>query len=58
MPEEQYVWADGQWRGLTVNREITAISDRTRQMIARAQVSLPKLVAAHRPRPTPWHTEG
>ena len=58
MAEEQYVWADGQWRGLTVNRQITAISDRTRQMIARAQVSLPKLVAVHRPRPMPWHREG
>jgi len=58
MAEEQYVWADGQWRALTVNRQITAISDRTRQIIARAQVSLPKLVVAHRPRPMPWHTEG
>jgi len=56
--EEQYVWADGQWRALTVNRQITAISDRTRQMIARAEVSLPKLVAVNRQRPTPWHTEG
>jgi superfamily II DNA or RNA helicase len=58
MADEQYVWAEGHWRALTVNREITAISDRTRQMIARAQVHLPKLVAVHRPRPMPWHTEG
>jgi superfamily II DNA or RNA helicase len=51
LAEEQYVWADGQWRSLTVNREITAISERTRQAIARTTASLPKLVAAHRERP-------
>jgi superfamily II DNA or RNA helicase len=58
MADEQYVWAEGQWRTLTVNREITAISDRTRLVIARAQVRLPKLVAVHRPRPIPWRREG
>ena len=56
--DEQYVWADGRWQGLTVNREINAISDRTRRLIARAPVNLPPLVVVHRPRPTPWHTEG
>jgi superfamily II DNA or RNA helicase len=51
MADEQYVWADGQWRALTVNRQITAISERTRQIIAQAQVRLPTVVAAHRQRP-------
>jgi superfamily II DNA or RNA helicase len=55
--DEQYVWEDGQWRALTLNREINAISNRSRQAIARARVKLPNLVAAHRPRGFPWRSE-
>lgn len=58
MADEQYVWADGQWRSLTLNRQIAAVSDRARQMIARAHVELPALVAANRPRPLPWQQTG
>ncbi len=57
MADEQYVRVDGQWRSLKLNREISAISDRARQVIARAQVQLPKLVAAHRIRPLPWERD-
>jgi superfamily II DNA or RNA helicase len=57
MADEQYVWADGSWQALMLNREIAAISDRARNAIARAPVALPKLVAAHRPRPLPWRSE-
>jgi len=57
MADEQYVWVDGQWRSLSLNQEISAISDRARHVIARAQVQLPKLVAAHKTRPLPWENE-
>ncbi|MBC8876254.1 MAG: DEAD/DEAH box helicase family protein [Planctomycetes bacterium] len=57
MADEQYVWSDGQWRSLSLNRHISAISDRARQVIARAQVQLPQLVAAHRTSPLPWERE-
>jgi superfamily II DNA or RNA helicase len=56
--DEQYVWTDDQWRSLSVNRAMNAVSDRTRQMLARSKVELPRLVAAFRQRPTTWHTEG
>ena len=51
---EQYVWLEGSWRSLTLNRRIEAISNQARQLIARAPVELPKLVAAHRRRRIPW----
>ena len=57
MADEQYVWSDGQWRSLSLNRHISAISDRARQVIARAQVQLPRLVAAHKASPVPWERE-
>jgi len=57
MADEQYVWVDGQWRSLSLNQQITAISDRARQVIARARVALPSLVSAHRTRPLPWQRE-
>jgi len=43
---EQYVWAGDQWNSLTMNRQIEAISQRSRRLIAGTQVRLPKLVAA------------
>ena len=43
MAEEQYVWANGHSHRLTVNREITAIGNRTRQMmLARRAGRLPE----------------
>lgn len=54
MADEQFVWADAQWRSLTLNSRIEAISEVARRLIARSQVQLPKLVAAHRRRPAPW----
>ncbi|UUO05298.1 helicase [Blastopirellula sp. J2-11] len=45
---EQYVWNGEMWRSLKMNREISKISTRTRQLIAGAEVKLPKLVAAAR----------
>ncbi len=43
---EQYVWAGDQWNSLKMNRQIEAISQRSRRLIAGTQVRLPKLVAA------------
>ncbi len=57
MADEQYVWMDGQWRTLKLNEEIAAISNNARQMMARAKVELPKVVAAHRRRPLPWQRQ-
>lgn len=54
MADEQYVWVDGRWRALTLNREIASVSDRTRRAIAKTKVRLPQLVAAHRTRQLPW----
>ncbi len=54
MADEQYVWMDQQWRSLTLNKQIAAITARSRKMIAQANVELPQLVAAHRARPMPW----
>jgi superfamily II DNA or RNA helicase len=51
---EQYVWLDGGWRTLALNRRIEAISNQARQLIARSPVELPKLVAVHRQRRLPW----
>ncbi len=43
---EQYVWAGDQWNSLKMNRQIEAISQRSRKLIAGTPVKLPKLVAA------------
>jgi hypothetical protein len=48
------VWSSAGWRTLQVNSQINAISARTRQLVARADVKLPAIVAAHRTRPLPW----
>lgn len=54
MADEQYVWADDVWQSLAVNRQINAVSERVRRIIAQSQVELPQLVAAHRARSVPW----
>lgn len=58
MADEQYIWTSDAWRALTVNRRINEISDRARRLLAGSEVTLPGLVAAHRPRPLPWDTDG
>lgn len=45
---EQYVWNGQTWCSLKMNRQIEAISQRSRRLIAGTQVQLPKLVAALR----------
>ena len=58
MADEQYAWMDDQWRTLKLNQRIAAISDCARQMVARSNVELPKVVAMHRRRAMPWHHDG
>jgi len=55
LADEQYVWTDDGWRTLTMNREIEAISNAARRLIARTSVALPKLVSMHRARSLPPH---
>lgn len=55
LADEQYVWTDSAWRSLTLNRNIQAITQNVRQVLARTNVELPKLVAAHRQANLPWH---
>ena len=52
--QQQFVWTDDRWQTLAVNRRIESITEVSRALIARSKVSLPKIVAAHRPRPLPW----
>ena len=52
--EQQFVWTHDRWQTLEVNQRIEAITEVSRKLIARSQVELPKIVAAHRPRPLPW----
>ena len=55
LADEQYVWMDNEWRTLKLNQRLNDITANARQMIARAQVELPKVVAAHRnTRSLPW----
>lgn len=54
LADQQFVWSDDRWQTLQVNRRIEAITETSRKLIARAHVALPKIVAAHRPRPLPW----
>ena len=44
LPDEQYILTDGEWRSLTLNPHIVAISDRALQMIAHTETSLPSLL--------------
>jgi superfamily II DNA or RNA helicase len=57
MADEQYVWVDGRWRTLTLNASLNAITQNARRVIAKSNVELPKVVAAHRTRPLPWERE-
>jgi superfamily II DNA or RNA helicase len=49
-PREQYGWMDGGWRTLKLNRKLAEISSQTLKLVAASPVSLPKIVAQHRPR--------
>ncbi|MGY8767995.1 MAG: DEAD/DEAH box helicase [Pirellulales bacterium] len=46
--DEQYVWNGSDWSSLKMNQHIESIGNRTRQLISKTQVKLPKLVAAVR----------
>ena len=48
MPAEQYLWTDDGWRSIRTNRRLDAMTAAARVRVARAEVSLPKLVAIHR----------
>lgn len=54
MADEQYVWMDGGWRTLTLNRQLAAISDKTRRMMARSSSALPEWIGRQRARGVPW----
>ncbi len=54
MAEEQYVWTDGQWRTLTLNRHIAEVSDRVRRVVASRDVTLPSVVAHNRSSRPQW----
>jgi len=54
MADQQYVWTDGAWRTLTVNRRIVEVSDRVRQVVAMRETPLPKIVIQNRKVRTPW----
>jgi hypothetical protein len=54
MPAQQFVWTGEGWQTLEVNERIDAITQLSRKLIARSRVELPKLVAAHRPKPILW----
>lgn len=43
---QQYTWIDGDWRSLTVNPQINAISGRTLQALAQSRAELPKYLLA------------
>ena len=48
MADEQYVWIDGRWGSLKLNRRIEEITSMARKMIAQSEAELPKLVASNR----------
>jgi hypothetical protein len=50
MPAEQYLWTDGGWRSIRANKKLDAMTQAARQRVAKAEVSLPKLVSMHRTR--------
>ncbi|MCC9644020.1 DEAD/DEAH box helicase family protein [Rhodopirellula sp. JC740] len=50
IPAEQYLWTEYGWRSISGNRQLDAMALAARQRVAKANVSLPKLIAAHRPR--------
>jgi superfamily II DNA or RNA helicase len=58
--EQQYTWADGEWRTLTVNPRIAQVQLRTLQALARSEVRLPELLVKHAPaaRPERYRPEG
>ncbi|PHQ35496.1 DEAD/DEAH box helicase [Rhodopirellula bahusiensis] len=50
IPAEQYLWTEYGWRSIAGNRQLDAMAMAARKRVAKANVSLPKLIAAHRPR--------
>ena len=52
MPSEQYLWTDGGWRSIRMNKQLDAMTATARKRAAAANVSLPKLVSIHRNKST------
>lgn len=50
MPAEQYLWTEEGWRSIRANRRLHEMTMAARRRVAKADVSLPKLVAMHRTR--------
>ena len=50
MAAEQYLMTDGGWRSIQANARLDEMTNAARRRIARADVSLPKLVSMHRSR--------
>ena len=50
MPAEQYLWTDDGWRSIRANKKLDAMTQVARQRVAKAEVSLHKLVSIHRSR--------
>ncbi len=49
VPEEQYVWQDGEWRTLKMNAQLGAISHNSLRLIAATTAELPAFVTRNRP---------
>jgi superfamily II DNA or RNA helicase len=49
VPEEQYVWLDGQWRTLKLNQQLNQISHNSLRLIAATRAELPAFVTKNRP---------
>ncbi len=58
MPAEQYLWTDQGWRSIHANRRLDEMTMAARRRVAKADVSLPKLVVMHRTRSSrAWYAD-
>ena len=57
MAAEQYLWTDEGWRSIQANKRLDEMTSIARTRVAKAEVSLPKLVAVYRSRATAaWYS--
>lgn len=49
VPDEQYVWLEGEWRTLKLNQQLGAISYNSLRLIAATRAELPAFVTRNRP---------
>ena len=57
MAAEQYLWTDNDWRSIRANKRLDEMTDLARRRVAKANVTLPNLVAIHKTRATrAWHS--